>query len=493
MNKQNSSPTGGAFTPAQQTPPWWQTHRTQLISFAVLIALLLIVVFVLPQAVSTKPAPAVQGNSSAPSTKAGRAESPWSEAQLAKQRKEAQGVLADILKLQQGLEAQAVERWAGEAYKDAMNTASEGDAFYRLREFEQAQAQYRETLNKFQALADSANAEYEKQMNMGKQAIDQGDASAASLAFELAGLIRNDSDAAKKGLLQAQSLNGVLATLAQAKLEQKAGNLNEAKQLAQAALADDPDSTPARDLLSALNKAILERDFTAAMSEGYDALHRSKFSAAKKAFRRAIALKPSSNDANTALNQAGNQQTQVSIESSLAKAKQHESAEQWADALAQYEQALALDSSVVAARIGKIRSKTRLDLDQNLQALLDEPKRLTSGGVYQQAQQVLKDARELAASSPRLQEQTTALSAILKKAVIPQPVLLTSDEFTEITVYKIGRIGTFREHRLELKPGRYVAVGKRDGYRDVRAEFDVHWDKPSITVNIQCEERVASL
>jgi len=493
MNKQNSSSTGGDFSPAQKTSPWWQTHRTQLTSFAVLIALLLIVVFVLPQAVETRPTVATAESSTGPGKNTGRAESPWSEAQLAKQRKEAQGVLAEILKLQQGLEAQAVERWAADAYREAMDTASEGDAFYRLREFEQAQAQYRTTLNKFQTLADSADSEYENQMALGKQAINDGDADAATQAFDLASLIRSDSDAAKKGLLQAQSLNSVLATLTQAKLEQKAGNLDAAKQLSQAALASDPDSTPAAALLSELNAALLERNFTAAMSNGFAALHRAKFDSAKKSFKQAIALKPSSSDANTALTQAQNQQTQVSIESSLSQAKKNEMAEQWPEALAQYEKTLAVDNSVVAARIGKIRSKTRMDLDRQLQALLDDPKRLTSGGVYQQAQQILKDANELTASSPRLQQQSQALGDLLKKVLIPQSVMLTSDDLTEITVYKVGRIGTFKEHHMDLKPGRYVAVGKRDGYRDVRAEFDVHWDKKITTVNIQCEERIASL
>jgi len=492
MTKNDDTLTQGEFTPTSLSPPWWQAHRSQLISFAVLILLLLGVVFLLPEAVQPEKTD-ILANTNAPAPISGKKQSPWSEAQTAKQRKEAQTVLSDILKIQQTLEEQSVERWAPETYQEAMDTAAEGDGFYRLREFSQAQKQYQLSRTKFEALASSANSKFTQFMNDGAAAIDDGNASAATQAFELAGLIQANSLEAQKGLQQAQSLDRVLAQLNDAVLQQKTGDLDAALTLTQQALSTDPNSKPAKNLLATLKASILERDFTQAMSKGYAALQGAAYTKAKGAFKSALALKPSSSDAKAALTQAGNQQTQTKIEVLLAEAKTNESKEQWQTAQDTYEKALKLDASLVSARIGLIRSQARNQLDQQLSKLLAEPERLASEAVYKQGRRVLKDARGLNQTGPNLQKQVQALRGLLTKAKVPLEVVLHSDQETDVTVYKVGRLGLFDEHRLSLAPGNYVAVGKREGYRDVRQEFTVLWDKPAPKITIQCEEPIASL
>ncbi len=492
MTKNDDTLTQGEFTPTSLSPPWWQAHRSQLISFAVLILLLLGVVFLLPEAVQPEKTDSL-AKANTPAPISGKKQSPWSEAQTAKQRKEAQTVLSDILKIQQTLEEQSVERWAPESYQDAMNTAAEGDGFYRLREFSQAQKQYQLSRTKFEALASSADSKFTQLMNDGATAIDEGNASAATQAFELAGLIQANSLEAQNGLQQAQSLDRVLAQLNDAVLQQKTGNLDAALTLTQQALDTDANSKPAKNLLVTLNASILERDFTNAMSKGYAALQSASYAKAKSAFKSALALKPSSSDAKAALTQAGNQQTQTKIEALLAEAKTNETKEQWQTAEDTYEKALKLDASLVSARIGLIRSQARNQLDQQLVTLLAEPERLASDAVYKQGRRVLKDARGLSQTAPKLQTQVQSLSALLAKAKVPLEVVLRSDQQTDVTVYKVGRLGLFDKHHLSLAPGNYVAVGKREGYRDVRQEFTVLWDKPAPNITIQCEEPIASL
>lgn len=492
MTKHDDTLSQGEFTPTSLSPPWWQAHRSQLISFAVLILLLLGVVFLLPKAVQPdKTGIAESTNNSAPIS--GRKESPWSEAQRAVQRREAQGVLANILKIQKTLKDQSIERWAPEAYQDAMNTAAEGDAFYRLQEFGQAQEQYLLSQIKFTALANSADNKFTQFMSEGATAINEGQASAATQAFELASLIQPNSFEAQLGLQQAQSLDGVLAQLSDAVLQQKTGNLDAALALVKQAINVDANSERAKNLLSTLQTSILERDFTRAMSKGYAAIQGASYSQAKSAFKSALALKPNSNDAKAALTQAMNQHTQSRIETLLAEAKGSEAKEQWPAAQNTYEKAIKLDGSVVSARIGLIRTQARNKLDQQLTKLLAEPERLASDAVYKQGQSVLKDAQGLGQTGPKLQQQVQALSSVLAKAKVPLEVVLHSDQQTDVTVYKVGHLGLFEEHRLTLAPGRYVAVGKREGYRDVRQEFTVLWDKPAPKIRIQCEEPIASL
>ena len=91
---------------------------------------------------------------------------------------------------------------------------------------------------------------------------------------------------------------------------------------------------------------------------------------------------------------------------------------------------------------------------------------------------------------PRLEDQKKELSRLLKRAATPLPVRLISDNLTEVSVFKVGRFGTFANRHLELLPGNYVAVGIRPGYRDVRVEFRVAPEVDMVPIVVQCEEQI---
>ena len=82
------------------------------------------------------------------------------------------------------------------------------------------------------------------------------------------------------------------------------------------------------------------------------------------------------------------------------------------------------------------------------------------------------------------------LSRLLKRAATPLQVQLVSDNATDVSVYKVGKLGTFETHELTLRPGKYVAVGSRPGYRDVRLEFLVGPEQEAKPIVIRCEEAI---
>ena len=61
---------------------------------------------------------------------------------------------------------------------------------------------------------------------------------------------------------------------------------------------------------------------------------------------------------------------------------------------------------------------------------------------------------------------------------------------TSVTVYRIGELGMFTNHTLDLVPGAYTAVGVRPGYRDVRQEFVVAIDGRAPVVTVACNEAI---
>ena len=91
---------------------------------------------------------------------------------------------------------------------------------------------------------------------------------------------------------------------------------------------------------------------------------------------------------------------------------------------------------------------------------------------------------------PRLSAQRDELSRLLKRASTPLTVQIVSDNLTAVSIFKVGRLGSFERRELELRPGKYVAVGSRPGYRDVRIEFSVGPEVDMGPLVVRCEEPI---
>ena len=90
----------------------------------------------------------------------------------------------------------------------------------------------------------------------------------------------------------------------------------------------------------------------------------------------------------------------------------------------------------------------------------------------------------------RLAGQRDTLSRLLNRAATTLTVALVSDNMTDVSIYKVGRLGSFMRKEVRLRPGTYIAVGSRLGYRDVRLEFRVGPENDIGPVIVQCEERI---
>ena len=91
---------------------------------------------------------------------------------------------------------------------------------------------------------------------------------------------------------------------------------------------------------------------------------------------------------------------------------------------------------------------------------------------------------------PRLAGKIAALRELVSRASVPIPVTLNSDGITSVVIYRVGRLGQFKIHRLELLPGDYTVVGKRPGYRDVRHVITLRPGESAPPLLVQCEEQI---
>jgi tetratricopeptide (TPR) repeat protein len=232
------------------------------------------------------------------------------------------------------------------------------------------------------------------------------------------------------------------------------------------------------------------QEFRKSMSDGLAALERRDFATARDHLRRAVELDPASPESADALLAAEEGLRLQEIASHQATASQHEAAERWRDALGDYEAVLALDPTIKFAQEGAERSRARADLSDRLDFHLQNPERLSTDEVLRDAETQLEEASQIRPAGERLSRQIEGLRQIVAVASTPIRVALVSDNLTEVTVYKVGRLGAFERRVLELRPGTYTVVGRREGYRDVRRELRVAPGQEIEPLTIRCEEKI---
>ena len=461
--------------------------------FFLLLVLVGGIIFILPNFISP-PDPAISSivivaptvESAAPANSI----APFEEAQKLRQRETAQNVLAELLSLQESLEEKEVTQWAEDNFARVFEMANIGDEAYQNQDFIAAASNYLEGLEVLTTLETSLPDVFSRYMTTGEQAILDDSPILAEQSFNIAVLINPGSAAAATGYDRSQLLADVLAVIGQGQELHENAQFENAKDFYQQALTLDPVHIGANALLEQATTDILERDFSATMSRGFSALASGSPQLAETAFQDALALKPNSPEALSALEQAVSQLTLSAITIHLDAAIAFEDQEQWQMAQTEYDEALAIDPNLVSAREGKSRTNSRNNLDRYLETINNDPLRLAEDAVYQQAVGIFNDAVKIKGNWPRLEGQLGGLRDFLQRATEPVAVRIQSDGLTDITVYQIGNLGQFASQMLNLTPGSYVAIGVREGYRDVREEFEIGFDGLSPVITVQCVEEI---
>jgi hypothetical protein len=226
------------------------------------------------------------------------------------------------------------------------------------------------------------------------------------------------------------------------------------------------------------------------MSSGLTAYHEKNYARAKSELTKAQELRPNARETQEALAQVEAAVRLQSIGAIQAKAAEAEALEDWGKALDLYAAALVLDGTLQFAVQGRERALERIQIDKRLQFYLEKPEALESDESLARALEVMNRAEGVEPRGPRLNHQLDTLRGILKEAQSPINVTLLSDNFTEVSVYRVGRLGRFTARELLLRPGRYTVVGMREGYKDVRQEVLVKPGETRLRVTIECREKV---
>jgi tetratricopeptide (TPR) repeat protein len=467
---------------------------------AVLVLAFLTVVFWLPDAVEVDDEPATDApatpasgdpagteDSAEAPTEPATTEDPATEAELKAATDES---LGDLLSRLQRLQHRGIERWGGQTYLNVLDVYEQGDSAYLAKDYGTAGERYREAADKLEPFFDRIDDVFNETMRQARAAFASGDHVEAVRLYDLAVAITPGDREAEQGLARARNLAAVLNLVDQARSYENELDLQAARLAFEKALELDPAWQPALAGLERVTLAIRERSFEQRMTEGLDALAAGDFQSARAAFNAAKALQPGSQQPVDGLLRVDQEIRLLNIRRLEQQALSLENNEEWQEAIAKYEEIAEIDSDLQFVREGLARARQRATLHERLETFISDPDSLSAPATMQAATQLLLQITTMNPIGPRLEDRKNELSRLLKRAATPLPVQLVSDNATEVSIYRVGKLGAFTTQELSLPPGAYVATGTRIGFRDVRLEFRVAPELEPEPIVIVCEERI---
>ena len=398
--------------------------------------------------------------------------------------------LGDLLSQMERLRYRGIERWGGQPYLDAIDIYRTGDEAYVNKNYQLAGDRYRQTSTMIEPFFDQINDVFERTLAEAKAAFERSDPAESVRLFDLAVAITPGNREASDGLARALNLEAVLTLTSQGRQFEANLELDAAATAFEQALQLDAVWEPALEGLERVKLAIKQLSFEQRMTEGLESLALGDYESARAAFTAARNLDPNSNQPADGLLQVENEIKLRNIQNLEAQALSLIAEEQWETSIGVYEDILKIDGDLQFAREGLYEARNRSALHAKLQGLIDQPDNLSDEANIRSATSLFLEVSRISPQGPRLDEQKNELSRLLKRAATPLTVQLVSDNLTDVSVFKVGKLGAFGTRELELRPGKYVAVGYRPGYRDVRIEFRVAPEINMQPIAVRCEEPI---
>lgn len=481
-----SAPVGEQPIQQHDSRPLFKT----VIAGAVLLLGLLFVVVLLPRWVADEQPQAQPQAPAATPPIVEQTEPEVDAATLATLKDEAEILLTRMVSEEGQLKSLQPEFWGAELWQRYLENLRLGNESFLAEKYETAIGQYRQGLERGQALLALSVQTLQEALSTGTQALEGGDQDTALENFELALRIDPDNSVATAGVARAERLPEVLAAMTKARSADVEGDVEAAIAAYTQALAVDPLWQPAVSGLAAARGRLAGYRFDRAMTAGMTALDEADYATAEAAFKRALAIRQDAPAAIDGLERVDQGRRLNRINLAQVRSAAFEQQERWEEALQQYEAALELDKTVSFAQEGMVRARERADLDQKLTLLIEQPTRLFDPSVLKDASRLLSDGDTMPAPRSKLAAQLQKLGGYVEQAATPINVTFLSDGLTDVTVFRVGRVGNFEQHELALRPGDYTAIGSRNGYRDVRARFKLRPGKTPEPVVVRCTEPI---
>jgi tetratricopeptide (TPR) repeat protein len=466
------------------------------IAFVFLMVGALSVVFLLPSVV-VPPSDIAPKQVSKPRPKLGSASilSPdvTSEKQ-AENKREAEKLLSQSLKIQALLESEGVRVWGvamfGTSLKISEKSLGEATAYFDRQQHTQAIKGFNAAIGAFQMLQRSKARRFTHARDMGKKFFESREIKKAISHLDIALSLNPEDDRIAGLLARAKKQPLVWELMAKGKKAEEGGEIAEAAKNYKAAVTTDPDALLARTHLKRVLEKIADRDFKSAITEALAHLGGGDFKKASRALSGAKKIRPKSLEVDEISKRIKAGVLSAALNKLRVQGAKYEKHEQWKQALDLYKTSLQIDRNAGFAGQGLKRARNYMKLHNRIDQYLLNPMRLYSSEPLADAKRLVEQVLHLEPVGHKLQSKKAGLKKLIFLSGKKVSLHLVSDKKTDVIIYRVGSFGKFEQQDIKLKPGKYTAQGSRSGYQDVHLEFIITPKSQNTRITIQCSERI---
>ncbi len=426
------------------------------------------------------------GRGIAETTEAG---TPFNDSQLERAAEKARAVIKDFTELQNEFETNEYGTDAHqERYQGILENANSGDTLFGERKFDEALVTYQTALADVKQLLADVHSTFDEFMSLGAHAILERKADEAIAFFEQAGEVKPQNHEFQISLERALLLPEINLLIRESDRAVLREEWDNAAKLLVEVLALDPQTSGIAERQATITAAQITQALQDELTRAYRALSDEDYDHAESLFKSVLANYPDNSAALSGLEETSRSRTVAKIESLLSRAELEEASLDLATALTTYNAVLEINSSVQLAIEGRDRVVEIVTSTQAMKEVQRDPAALSDNDAWNDAKAVLAVAERHRGHSDSFDKLLEEYTKTVNFASAPLTVVILSDNATEITLIKTGRLGAFERHEVALRPGRYELVGSRDGWVDVRKSITV---EPNMNpIHISCEQQI---
>ncbi len=410
--------------------------------------------------------------------------------QLLSDREATQAVIDEVINLQLDLRERNVDVWGTEPWLRSAQLIEAGQDQFRQQQFTDARQTYTEARDLLADLKAQIPAVLEEKIVAGNGALDAWQREAAAALFAQALAIEPENEAAQLGASRATTLDQARALYKTARQQRRDEQLIPAKATYEKLIALDPLVAGSQEALAQINQILADEEFRLVVSEALAALNATRYAEARSGFNQAERMRPGTAVVSDGLQELDRREREGRFVDLRQIGERALADERWADAFEHFNTALERDPTLAFAQQGRQYAAVRARLERQLSAFLNDPGSWLTNRGRDDVAATLTQVERLANPGRRISQQADELSRQLSLANEPVSVQFVSDNACDVLVYRVARLGQFESQQLTLLPGKYVAVGARSGYRDVREEFLVPPGRQPDPIVLRCDQEV---
>lgn len=225
--------------------------------------------------------------------------------------------------------------------------------------------------------------------------------------------------------------------------------------------------------------------FNQQMTAVHRAIEQKQWKEASQLLEETLQLEPSSTAAQDLRDFVASQQQLLDQQNLAERFTAALQVEDWAEATEIAKGINTQDSSILAQIH---RSETLVTAEQLADRLLTSPERLSRPSVQSEVRR-LTSLTENIDLGKRVEEKLSRLSELSHRWTTPVVVNLNSDGNTTVLLRPGRSLGQFRTQKIQLMPGEYVLIGRRDGFREVRRSLRLDPNSEPKKIEIKAMER----